>query len=171
MQWTNNVVHSTNASVYHNHEGIDVSLHNNILVGDGPKNGSLAAGVLRSAAPTPPPTNWHAKANITHNILFARASAMFVDAPKDWALSTLDSNVYWAGDGKSVTFPGGLSLLEWQKQGAGPALGGQDKKSVVSDPEFVDANSNIFDLKPGSPALKMGFVPIDLTTIGPRSPK
>jgi hypothetical protein len=93
VQWTNNVVHSTNASAYHNHEGVDVGLHNNVLVGDGSSN---PCGVLRSAAPTPPPTSWYAKANITHNVLFARRPAMFEDteAPKDWGLSTLDSNVY-----------------------------------------------------------------------------
>jgi hypothetical protein len=75
---------------------------------------------------------------------------------------------YWAGSGKAVVFPGFQTLAQWQEKGAGHGLGGQDKHSVVADPEFVNAMQNDFGLKPSSPALKMGFVPIDLTQVGPR---
>jgi hypothetical protein len=48
----------------------------------------------------------------------------------------------------------------WQMTGA-------DAHSVVADPLFVDPEHGIFTLKPGSPALKLGFEPIPFDKIGP----
>ena len=50
-------------------------------------------------------------------------------------------------------------LEEWQKRG-------QDVHSVVADPLFVDPDHNDFTLKPDSPAIKLGFVPIDMSQVG-----
>ena len=38
--------------------------------------------------------------------------------------------------------------------------------SVAADPMFVNVEKGDFRLKPGSPALKLGFKPIDMTKIG-----
>ena len=51
---------------------------------------------------------------------------------------------------------------KWQKQGA------NDFHSVIADPRFVDPDRFDFRLKPDSPALKLGFKPIDMSTVGPR---
>ncbi len=48
----------------------------------------------------------------------------------------------------------------WQMDGA-------DRHSVVTDPLFVDAANGDFNLKPASPALKLGFEPIPFERIGP----
>jgi len=48
----------------------------------------------------------------------------------------------------------------WQMDGA-------DRHSMIADPLFVDAASGDFHLKPNSPALKLGFKPIPLESIGP----
>jgi hypothetical protein len=39
---------------------------------------------------------------------------------------------------------------------------------VYADPRFVDADRFDFRLRPDSPALKLGFHPIDLSQVGPR---
>jgi hypothetical protein len=38
--------------------------------------------------------------------------------------------------------------------------------SIVADPLFVDPEHGNFTLKPGSPAAKIGFHPIDASQIG-----
>lgn len=46
---------------------------------------------------------------------------------------------------------------------------GVDAHSLAVDPLFVDPSKGDFRLKSGSPALKLGFVPIDLSKIGLRN--
>ena len=45
---------------------------------------------------------------------------------------------------------------------------GKDHHSIYADPMFVDPGRFDFRLKPGSPALKLGFRQIDLSQVGPR---
>ena len=44
-----------------------------------------------------------------------------------------------------------------------------DEHSLAEDPLFVDPENGDFRLKPDSPALKMGFVPFDMSKVGLRS--
>ncbi len=55
----------------------------------------------------------------------------------------------------------GQSFDAWKKQG-------KDVHSRYADPLFLDPGKRDFRLRPDSPALEMGFQPIDLSTIGPR---
>ncbi len=43
---------------------------------------------------------------------------------------------------------------------------GSEMHSISADPLFADPAEGNFDLKPGSPALKLGFEPIDMSRIG-----
>ena len=43
---------------------------------------------------------------------------------------------------------------------------GSELNSIVADPMFVDPTNSDFRLRPGSPAIELGFEPIDLTVIG-----
>jgi parallel beta-helix repeat protein len=54
-----------------------------------------------------------------------------------------------------------LSLAQWRSLG-------YDTESIIADPLFVDPEHDNYRLKPDSPAFKLGFVPIDLDSIGPR---
>ncbi len=56
----------------------------------------------------------------------------------------------------------GLTHDEWH-------LKGKDMHSVYADPMFVNPEKFDFTLKPGSPALKMGFKNIDISDVGPRN--
>ncbi len=48
----------------------------------------------------------------------------------------------------------------------GQQRGGVDAHSMAVDPRFADPENGDFRLKPDSPALRMGFVPIDVSEIG-----
>ena len=43
---------------------------------------------------------------------------------------------------------------------------GVDRHSLAVDPLFVDPEKGDFRLKPDSPALKLGFVPLDMSKVG-----
>jgi len=91
------------------------------------------------------------------------------------------------GGGAPGAAPRQLTFAEWQGGcgtdyasyvaraaaggcGAGGARRGppQDLGSVFADPLFADAQALNFSLLPGSPALALGFEPIDLSTVGPQ---
>ena len=81
-----------------------------------------------------------------------------------------DYNVYFCPEGDITKanvitgLPGVNTFEEWQEYGL-------DKHSVVADPMFVDPENDDYSLKPESPALKLGFKPIDLSTVGLRGKK
>ena len=50
-------------------------------------------------------------------------------------------------------------------------LKGIDAHSLAADPLFVDPDNGDFRLKPDSPALKLGFVPFDMSKVGLRDTK
>ncbi len=75
-----------------------------------------------------------------------------------------DYNVIFHASGKEFIIKGAPeagTLKEWQESGF-------DTHSVVADPLFVDAANNDYSLKPDSPALKLGFKPIDISKVGLR---
>jgi len=81
-----------------------------------------------------------------------------------------DGGEYWVVDGAGSIQAGGkvtndpikhLSLAEWQHLGF-------EQHSVIADPLFVDPTHDDYRLKSDSPALRLGFVPIDTSKIGIR---
>ena len=76
----------------------------------------------------------------------------------------MDWNLYFnpARKLEEVKFGGG-TWSEWQARG-------KDVHSLYADPLFVDPEHGDFRLKPESPAFALGFHPIDLSTVGPRTP-
>ena len=48
---------------------------------------------------------------------------------------------------------------------------GQDTHSIFVDPKFADVAHRDFTLPPDSPALTLGFHPIDMSDVGPRAPE
>jgi hypothetical protein len=74
----------------------------------------------------------------------------------------VDSNlIYQVGATEPrIGWGGGMSFADWQARGF-------DKHSVYADPLFADPAKDDYALRPGSPAFKLGFVPIDISKIGP----
>lgn len=70
----------------------------------------------------------------------------------------LDHNLYWNASGRAIDFAG-RTPDEWRRTG-------QDVNSIIADPLFVDPARGDFRLKPGSPAGKIGFRPIDMAGFG-----
>lgn len=100
--------------------------------------------------------------------LFARNIVVWKSGPlikeNDWpGFATLwDYNLYFREGGGPVQFMK-YSPDQWRAKGL-------DEHSVIADPLFVDPARRDFRLKPDSPALKLGFKPIDLSRVGPRKP-
>ena len=72
----------------------------------------------------------------------------------------MDFNLYWDPRGQEIKFDRD-SLEDWRRRG-------HDVHSVIADPLFADPANGDFTLKPESPALKLGFKPIDISKVGPQ---
>jgi hypothetical protein len=91
-------------------------------------------------------------------------------------LTEYDYNLYSPPPGRQLAFSGlpgeattrtamatrediGTTMQAWKGTGF-------DANSVIADPMFVDPANDNYDLQPDSPALKLGFVPIETGRIG-----
>ena len=83
-----------------------------------------------------------------------------------------DYNIIYHTTGKELrinwmdkVFGKDLNTFEdWKKLGF-------DTHSIIADPLFVDPKNHDYSLRPDSPALKMGFKPIDISRVGLRGKK
>ncbi len=69
----------------------------------------------------------------------------------------IDNNLYFCFGGEVK--PGGQPFAQWQARGF-------DAHSQIADPLFHNPKEDDYLLQPGSPALKLGFEPIDTSKIG-----
>ena len=76
----------------------------------------------------------------------------------------MDYNLYFdarPGSSALTVKLAGTSFDEWRKRG-------HDEHSLIADPLFVAPRQFDFRLKPNSPALRLGFKPVDLSEAGVR---
>jgi parallel beta-helix repeat protein len=144
----NNVVYLTKDGGFHQHYGRENTVRNNVFAF------SFGRGqVVRSREET------HMSFTFDRNIVYYKHEPLLGGSWRSENAFELDKNVYWNVTGRTPEFPGGLSLAQWQAKG-------YDVHSVVADPKFVDPEHFDFRLQPDSPALKLGFEPIDTSQIG-----
>ncbi|HVT13633.1 MAG TPA: right-handed parallel beta-helix repeat-containing protein [Fimbriimonadaceae bacterium] len=134
----NNCVFRTKSAGFHQHYGKENIIRNNVFAFGG------EAQLMRTRAED------HLSFTMTKNIV------LFGDAPllgSNWSGNNykLDENLYWRIGGKPFDFAG-MTLDQWHAKG-------QDTHSLIADPRFVDPDHGDFRLKPGSPALGLGFKP------------
>jgi hypothetical protein len=145
-----NVVYRTKDGGLHQHYGKENVVRNNILAF------AREAQIGRSRLEP------HLSFTFERNIVLWKEGAFFrkgySDKPGEQVV--FRNNLYWPGGEKPVVF-GDKSWEEWRKMG-------QDEGTVIADPLFADPEKGEFTLGPGSPALKLGFRPIDLSKVGPR---
>ena len=155
----NNVVYRTTESVHVWYKDRNITLENNVFV-DGRRS----------------QINYQNPRNLSHeNIIFKRniiyysnpEAALFRVSGARSAPAESDYNVLFSPreaichDSIVEGFPGVDTWEKWQETKF-------DLHSVVEDPLFVAPEKDDYSLKPGSPALKLGFEPIDLCQVGLR---
>jgi hypothetical protein len=111
---------------------------------------------------------WDPKPNtFERNILYFTQGELFIPMAEGRLKARLkakeplgawDKNVYWNPNQPDFPFFR-HKFAAWQAMGL-------DKESVVADPLFVNPEAYDFRLKPGSPALELGFQPIDTSGVG-----
>ncbi|MCA1903107.1 MAG: right-handed parallel beta-helix repeat-containing protein [Candidatus Hydrogenedens sp.] len=140
----NNVVHHTLTGNFHQHYGRENQVINNIFAL------SAREQIIRSREEE------HISFIFERNIVYYDNNQLL---GSNWTNNKwqMDKNCYWNTIGE-VTFKG-KSLQQWQELGF-------DKNSIIADPLFVDSQKGDFRLKADSPALKLGFKPIDMSQIG-----
>jgi len=156
----NNVVHHASAGGW----GCNFNCFGNIIV-----NNIFAFGTKFQLTRYGDPPNFGdgTKAPPPNGEVFARNIVVWdegrlLNEEDWWAFQTLwDYNLYFCSGSEPVRFMK-YSFDEWQAKGL-------DENSIISDPLFVDAERGNFSLRPESPALALGFKPIDISDVGPRA--
>jgi len=143
----NNVVYRVKDGAFHQHYGRENVVRNNVLAL------SATYGQIRRSR-----EEEHSSFTVERNIIYSNGVPMLGGNWKNGNYK-LDSNCYWDASGQVPTFPGGLTLAQWQEKG-------YDVHSVIADPKFVDPQHFDFSLQPDSPAIALGFKPIDTSRIG-----
>ncbi len=143
----NNVVYNTKTGGFHQHYGRENILRNNIFAF------SHESQFQRTRDED------HISFVFERNIVYFDNGNLLGSNWKNGKFR-FDHNLYWDTSGAPLDFAG-MSFEEWQQWG-------KDHHSLVADPLFADPEARDFTLKPDSPAFKLGFEPIDLSTVGPR---
>jgi hypothetical protein len=149
--WENNVVYRTKSAGFHQHYGRENVVRNNIF----------AFGKEHQLMRTRDEN--HTSFFLTNNIVYFDSGSLLGSSWKNDKF-VLDYNIYFdarpGATPESLKFSG-ATLEQWRQRG-------HDEHSIIADPQFVDAGRYDFRLKDNSPALKMGFKPIDLRDVGVR---
>ncbi len=143
----NNLVYRVKDGAFHQHYGRENIVQNNVLAL------STTYGQIRRSR-----EEEHNSFTVRRNIIYSNGAPMLGG---NWSNGNfkLESNCYWDASGKPPVFPGDQTLAQWQ-------AAGHDAGSIVADPKFVDAAKFDFNLQADSPALKLGFKPIEANKIG-----
>jgi hypothetical protein len=160
-----NVCWNTNSQTFHQHYGHENTVRNNIFAFGA--EGDIAISRVDGVNAI----------TLERNIIVVNGQPALVGGygnQYDTPCLISDLNLYWDVSGKPVTFQQGgwgnaaaqkLGLAEWQQQT------GNDAHSLAADPCFKDLQHFDFTLAEGSPALALGFRPIDTSDVGPRPPE
>lgn len=171
----NNVVYGTKFAPFHQHFGRNNTVRNNIFVG------GKVDQIARS--------RWeeHLSFHFYNNIVFWREGKLhsgdwkddkiypFVRIPKSFRkepeirlkkTTDCDYNLYFNPTMKLEDVKWGTQECSWDNWRTNYL---QDAHSLWADPLFVDEAKHDYRLKSDSPALKLGFRPIDVSQVGPRT--
>ena len=141
-----NVVYDTKSGGFHQHYGRENLVRNNVLAF------SREGAVIRSREEE------HLSFTFEGNIVLTDGG---LPLGGNWSNGQfrMDRNLYWDLAAEDDLDFAGATFEAWQQRGF-------DGESQVVDPKFANAAARDFRLLPDSPALNLGFEPIDLDAIG-----
>lgn len=145
----NNIVYRTKSAGFHQHYGRENLVRNNVFAF------GKEFQLMRTRAEP------HVSFTFENNIVYFDEGRLL---GSNWMGDQfrMAKNIYWDTRRGAMNFSG-KTWAQWQKEG-------HDAGSLVTDPLFVNAGNYDFQLRPDSPALKLGFKQIDMGNVGPRSP-
>jgi len=150
----NNVVYRVGKDALHHHHGHDNLVRNNIFA---------SAGRYYVMRIRNDKTN---SFSIVNNIFWIDRGdpfqLKFLNDEPDNGKYVFDRNIYWSTRPYALQFNQHNFFSMWQESS------GQDKNSIIADPKFADPENGDFTLKADSPAFKLGFKPIDISTVEPQ---
>lgn len=155
----NNVVHDTQSEGFFQHYGRENLVRNNIF----------AAGIRAQVALGKAATGFRGF-NFFNNIVVSEGSPIHGTYNGDLLQPAFasDHNLFWCSGDAGVfhcTDAQGESRVDTEALRAA----GLECHSLVADPIFANFSSRDLRLAPNSPALGLGIIPIDLSTVGCRS--
>lgn len=153
----NNVCYDTSSSCFHQHYGRENIVRNNIWAFG--REGMVACTRLEE----------HCGFSFERNIVLTDGQPIHTGAGCGNIRS--DMNLYWDIGGREVNTSEYFSEKSTWRPIETLREKGYDLHSRIADPGFKDAAARDFSLLPGSPALEIGFVPIDLSGVGVREEK
>ena len=145
----NNVVYACKSAGFHQHYGRENIVRNNIFAFNREHQ------LMRTRA------EQHSSFTLENNIVYFDQGDLLGSNWADGHFITKE-NLYYDTRTSTIQFAG-TSFSGWQASG-------QDQGSRIADPLFINPQKFDFRLRPESPALKMGFHQIDLSTVGPTVP-
>ena len=146
ITFENNIVHHVVGKPFNLHFGYDNWVRNNIFVF--PENMFLNSGKRHGT---------RYSSVFTKNIFLRLGGNIRLEHVLR-ENAKFEKNLFWQDD------PADTLARILNKE----ALQGQHAGSVIANPLLTDPESGDFSLREDSPALKLGFKPIDMSTVGPR---
>jgi len=149
----NNVVYRCKSAGFHQHYGKENVVQNNIFAFN------TESQLIRTRDEP------HISFYFTNNIVLFDSGTLLANSWKNDQF-VIDRNLYW--DTRWTARPpnpqfSGATLEQWKARG-------HDRNSIFANPSFLDVARGDFRMYPNSPALRMGFKPIDLSSVGVRPP-
>ena len=152
MTVENNVCHDLSSQPFHTHYGRANVVRNNMFAFGHDSQVVLSKGES------------HISFALERNIIVTGGAPIFAGGYANNDIQRYiesDRNLFWGVDRPWRFSQADDTLESWQKSG-------HDAHSAVADPLFEDVAARDFTLDPASPALALGFQPIDLSGVGVR---
>lgn len=176
----NNISYNTSSQPFHQHFGRENVVRNNIWAFGAEGIAALSRGNKWNRRYTHPGRNISKAVTFERNIFITDGEPIFVGALAD-ATGNLengdfisDLNLFFDVAGLDIVSGNGkhgkhgrdnlVRAFDWKQW---QSLG-YDRHSIIADPKCRDLNKRDFTLAPDSPALALGFKPIDMSDVGIR---